>query len=127
MMNKLTPVLAVDAIEPALPFWCERLGFQVMARVPGPGNGQLAFVILQRDAVEVMLQTRASIAVDVPRLATAPNCAALYLEVADIEAIARSVDGEEIVVARRRTDYGADEIGVRAPGGHLVLFAQMRA
>jgi uncharacterized glyoxalase superfamily protein PhnB len=126
MMNKLTPVLAVDAIEPALPFWCERLGFQVLARVPGPDGKQLGFVILQRDAVEVMLQTRASIAADVPRLATAPNCAALFLEVADIEVIAKAVDGEEVVVPRRLTDYGADEIGVRAPGGHVVLFAQMR-
>ena len=124
MMNKLTPVLAVDAIEPALPFWCERLGFEVTVSVPNPDGNQLGFVILQRDAVEVMLQTRASIAADVPQLANASNRAALYLEVADVDAIARAVAGEEIVVPRRRTGYGADEIGVRAPGGHVVLFAQ---
>ena len=30
----------------------------------------------------------------------------------------------EVVVPRRQTFYGADEIGVREPGGNLVMFAQ---
>ena len=126
MMQKLSPVLFVDAIEPALPFFVDRLGFAVQVSVPlREGSTELGFAILQRDAVEVMLQTRASIAADVPRLAASPNCAALYLEVADITSIARALANEELVVPRRRTDYGADELGVRAPGGHVVLFAQV--
>lgn len=127
MMNKLTPVLAVETIEPALSFWCEILGFEAVAKVPDPADAQrLAFVILQRDAVEVMLQTHTSIAADVPRLAAGVHRAMLYLEVADVDAIARAVSGVEVVVPRRQTEYGADEIGVRAPGGHVVLFAQQR-
>jgi hypothetical protein len=30
----------------------------------------------------------------------------------------------EVVVPRRQTFYGMDEIGVREPGGHVVMFAQ---
>lgn len=122
---RVSPVLAVEAVEPALPFWCERLGFQVTVSVPqAETDTQLGFAILERDGLEVMLQTRASIAADVPALAREQNRAWLYVEVADVAAVAAAVEGCEIVVPRRRTFYGADEIGVRAPGGHIVLFSQ---
>jgi uncharacterized glyoxalase superfamily protein PhnB len=126
MMKRLSPVLVLDAIEPALPFYRDRLGFEVHVTVPlREGAPELGFVILQRDAVEIMLQTRASVAGDVPSLAAEPNRATLYVEVADIAAIEEALAGCEIVVPRRRTFYGADEVGVRAPGGHVLLFAQM--
>jgi uncharacterized glyoxalase superfamily protein PhnB len=125
MMQKLSPVLVLDAIEPSLPFFRDRLGFEVTVSVPlREGAAELGFAILQRDAVEVMLQTRASVRGDVPALADEPNRATLYLDVADVAAIERQLAGCEIVVPRRRTFYGADEIGVRAPGGHVLLFAQ---
>lgn len=126
MLNKLSPVLVLDAIEPALPFFRDRLGFQVLASVPlAEGKPELGFAILQRDAVEIMLQTRASVRGDVPALADEPNRATLFVEVADVAAIERAVRGCEIVVPRRRTFYGADEVGVRGPGGHVLVFAQM--
>ena len=106
--RKLSPVLIVDAIEPCLPFWTERLGF----------------VILAKDGVEVMYQSRDSVRSDVPALADAPAGSSLYIEVSDIEAVERAVQGVEIVVPRRQTFYGADEIGVREPGGNVVMFAQ---
>lgn len=128
MMQKLSPVLVLDAIEPALPFFRDRLGFQVLATVPlREGTTTLGFAMLQRDAVEIMLQTRDSMRADVPTLAGEENRATLCVDVADIAAIERAVHGCEIVVPRRRTSYGADEIGVRAPGGHVFLFAQMGA
>lgn len=80
--------------------------------------------MLQRDAVEIMLQTRASLRGDLPLLAGEPNRATLFVEVADVAAIEGALRGEEIVVPRRKTFYGADEIGVRAPGGHVLIFAQ---
>ncbi len=126
MMQKLSPVLVLDAIEPALPFFRDRLGFTVLATVPlREGADELGFAMLQRDAVEVMLQTRASVRADMPALADEGNRATLFVEVADVAAIERALVGCEIVVPRRRTFYGADEIGVRAPGGHVLVFAQM--
>ena len=122
-MKKLTPVIMVDAIEPCLSFW-ERLGFEKTVEVPE--GDRLGFVILLKDSVEVMYQTHESVEKDaaglVPR--THGHGAALFIEVGDVENVARALDGIEIVVPRRKTFYGMDEIGVREPGGHVVMFAQ---
>jgi uncharacterized glyoxalase superfamily protein PhnB len=122
-LNKLSPVLVVDAIEPCLSFWIDRLGFTRIAEVPD--GDRLGFVILQKDGIEVMYQSRSSVRKDIPALADVPaGGTALYLDVADVAAVERAVQGAEIVVARRRTFYGADEIGVREPGGNAVIFGQ---
>jgi uncharacterized glyoxalase superfamily protein PhnB len=120
--RKLSPVLIVEAIEPCLPFWTERLGFAKGVEVPEGGG--LGFVILTKDGVEVMYQSRESVRNDVPALADTPWGSALYIEVSDIDAVEQAVRGVEVVVPRRQTFYGADEIGVREPGGNLVIFAQ---
>lgn len=124
-MNKVTPVLIVDAIEPALAFWEERFGFRRTIEVPH--GSALGFVALQRGAVEVMLQTRASVAADAPGLDSGPGEArgmSLFIEVDDLEPVLRAAAGADIVVPERQTFYGMREIGVRAPGGVVVVFAQ---
>jgi uncharacterized glyoxalase superfamily protein PhnB len=120
--RKLSPVLIVDAIEPCLPFWTERLGFAKVVEVPE--GDRLGFVILTRDGVEVMYQSRDSVRNDIPALADTPPGATLYIEVSDVSAVERAIEGMEVVVPRRQTFYGADEIGIREPGGNVVLFAQ---
>jgi uncharacterized glyoxalase superfamily protein PhnB len=119
-MKKLTPVLVVDEIEPCLGFWTA-LGFEKTVEVPE--GDRLGFVILVKDAVEVMYQSRASVMKDVPDLVDQPTRAALYLEVNDLDAVARAVRGAEVVVPRRKTFYGAEELGVREPGGNAITFA----
>ena len=122
-MRKLSPVLVVEAIEPCLPFWTERLGFATTAEVPE--GEHLGFVILAKDGVEVMYQSRASVAADLPALATIPAAGtALFIEVSDVAAVERALHDAEVVVPRRQTFYGMDEVGVREPGGSVVLFAQ---
>ena len=122
-MKKLTPVIMVDAIEPCVPFW-ERLGFAKTAEVPE--GDRLGFVILTKDSVEVMYQTHESVAKDAAGLVPRAHGhgAALFIEVSDIVSVERALDGIEVVVPRRQTFYGMDEIGVREPGGHVVMFAQ---
>ena len=70
-MNKLTPNLIVEGIEACLPFWTERLGFERTVEVPQ--GERLGFVILKRGPVEVMLQSRASLATDVAPIADGPH------------------------------------------------------
>ena len=122
-MKKLTPVIMVEAIEPCLPFW-ERLGFTKTAEVPE--GDRLGFVILVKDTVEVMYQTHESVEKDaagmVPR--AHGHGAGFFIEVSDVESVERALKGVDIVVPRRKTFYGMDEIGVREPGGHVVMFAQ---
>ena len=50
----------------------------------------------------------------------------LFIEVEDINAIAKALQGFAIVMPWRETFYGSNEIGYREPGGHCVTFAQMK-
>ena len=122
-LNKLSPVLVVDAIEPCLSFWVDRLGFTKVAEVPD--GDRLGFVILEKDGIEVMYQSRESVRKDIPALADVPaGATSLYIDVADVAAVERAVKGAEVVVPRRKTFYGADEIGVREPAGNAVIIGQ---
>jgi len=122
-MKKLTPVLYVEAIEPCVSFWTERLGFTKTAEVPE--GDRLGFVILENGPVQVMYQTRESVANDVPSLADTPmGGAMLFIAVDDLDAIEKALRGIEPVVPRRRTFYGADELVVREPAGNVVTFAE---
>ena len=122
-MKKLTPVLYVEEIEPCLPFWVDRLGFEKIAEVPE--GDRLGFVILKKSDVEIMYQTRASVQNDVPALADTPmGGTLLFIEVEDLDAVERALEGVDVVFPRRTTFYGAQEIGVREPCGNAVTFAQ---
>ena len=122
-MRKLTPILLVEEIEPCLSFWIERLGFDKGAEVPH--GDRLGFVVLSKGNVEIMYQTRASIADDLPQLADfkVPGSTALYIEVENIEEVEKAMNGVDVVVPMRQTNYGAAEIGFREPAGNLILFS----
>jgi uncharacterized glyoxalase superfamily protein PhnB len=125
-MRKLSPLLTVDAIEPCLPFWVERLGYAKTVEVPE--GSSLGFVILAKDGVEIMYQSRASVAKDIPAMAhgasTAQPAMGLFIEVSNLDEVERALEGIEPVIPRRRTFYGMDEVVVRDPGGYVVVFAQ---
>lgn len=123
-VNKLTPVLLVEEIEPCVKFW-ERVGFAKTVEVPD-GN-KLAFVILQKGSVEVMYQTFASVAKDVPSspLLSKRGPTFLYVEVASLDDTMAAMKGVEVVMPVRTTFYGSKEIGYKDPGGHMITFAQM--
>jgi uncharacterized glyoxalase superfamily protein PhnB len=131
-MKKLTPILTVDAIEPCLPFWTERLGFEITATVPH--GDHIGFAMLQKGGVEVMYQSRGSIEEDLGPAATASGhddlvrsmaggTTTLFIEVDAIDDVMGALEGADVVVPRRQTFYGMDEIFVRAPCGTLVGFA----
>ena len=127
MYKKLTPVLAVDAIEPLLPFW-DAIGFTKTVEVPH--EGRLGFVILQSGSVEVMYQTYDSIRADEPRMMEGEGLGrcALFLEVEKLDAVAARIPrGTDIVVERRKTFYGATEMIVRDAAGNVIVFAEMTA
>ena len=121
-MKKVTPILIVDHVDSCAAFWTGALGFNRTAEVPH--EGETGFVILQKDDVELMYQSRASVAADLPALADGPHHSTLFIETDDLDAVERAVPPASIVVPRRTTFYGMTEIAVREPGGSLVVFAQ---
>lgn len=74
-----------------------------------------------------MYQTRESLLKDVPALADAPSSTHLYLTVDELETVERAVQGAPVVIPRRKTFYGAVELGVREPGGNVVTFSAHQA
>ncbi len=123
-MKSLTPVLLVEEIEPCLDFWF-RLGFEKTIEVPE--GDKLGFVALSNGPVEVMLQSRASVTKDVEALSKGPFAKdgfGLYIKVANLDEIIAKLGDAEVVVPKRTTFYGANEIGVRSPSGAHVMFAE---
>jgi uncharacterized glyoxalase superfamily protein PhnB len=127
MVKKLTPVLFVKEIEPVLPFWIEGLGFTKTAEVP-EGN-KLGFVILEKDGVEVMYQSYASVDKDMPGIAAdiRKGPTFLYVQVDNLETVKAAVKRAEVYMPERKTFYGSTEIGVKDPSGHFITFAQFAA
>jgi len=129
-LEKLTPVLLVEEIEPCLSMW-ERLGFERTIEVPE--GDRLGFVAMQRGDAEIMYQSRASVANDLPVLAEltyARDGLGLFIQVDDLDDVKARLAGAPDVgelFPERTTFYGAREIGVRAPCGTHVVFAQFGA
>ncbi|HZF27470.1 MAG TPA: VOC family protein [Steroidobacteraceae bacterium] len=126
-VKKLTPVLFVKRIEPCLDFWEKRLGFTRLAEVPE--GDHLGFVLLMRDGIEVMYQTWSSVGSDIPPLGSeaATSRQFLYVDVDDLTSFETALKGIDYVVPKRKTFYGATEIIVREPAGHVVTFSKMGA
>lgn len=129
-MKKATPIITVDAIEPCLPFWTDALGFEVTATVPH--EDAIGFAMLQAGDVMLMYQSRASIDADLGASGApeglgeelAAGTMTLFIEVDDLDAVISGIgDGADVVVPRRQTFYGMDEIFVRAPCDTLIGFA----
>lgn len=123
-VKSLNPVLFVESIETVLPFWTELLGFEVHAKVLD--DDTLGFVLLIRDGVELMIQSHASLADDLPDLSASDRETSvfLYLGVEDLDDWQRRLSDCEVVHPRRSTFYGAEEFAVREPGGNILMLSQ---
>jgi hypothetical protein len=122
----ITPVLIVDKVEPTRSFFAERLGFAAISEVVH--GGSLGFSMLQRGSVTVMIQSEASLREDTgENYVPGPYKAWVYIRVDDVEALVPEIADADVVLSLRRTPYGMHEIGVREPGGNIVIFASRLA
>ena len=126
-LKQLTPVMVVERVEPCIEFWVERLGFTVRNSVPAE-DGSLIFASADRDGIEVMYQTRASVVADAPALARelTGHSVTLFITVDNIEEVERAMAGAPVLKPRHDTFYGSTELYVREPGGNAVGFAQFK-
>ena len=122
--KKLTPVLMVEEIEPCLPLWIDRLGWTKTVEVPE--GDKIGFAILTKDGAELMYQTWESVEKDMGKPHRRPHgtSVGLFIEVSDLDDVIQRLHGVPLVLERRTTFYGTDEIGVAEAGGHTVIFAQ---
>jgi len=119
--KKITPLFVVEHIEPCLPQW-EALGYEVTVRVPDAGP--LGFVILSGKLGELMLQTKQSLAGDLPAVSERKPSALLYADVASLADAKKALRGAEVLVARRKTFYGATEAWLELEGKVMLGLAE---
>lgn len=126
-VKRITPVLYAKEIEPCLDFWIQRLGFQKTVEVPD--GDRLGFAIVQKGDVELMYQSISNAEKDAPAIAKdiSGQRTFLYVEVGKLDDVIAALKGVNIVLPVRTTFYGAKEVGVKDPAGHMIVFAEMAA
>ena len=126
-VKKITSILFAEEIEPCIQFWTERLGFQKTIEVPE--GERIGFAMLEKNGIELMYQSFASVEKENAATAAAVRKGAsfLYIEVGDLNAALAATQGAEMVMPVRTTFYQAKEFGIRDPVGHYLIFAQQGA
>jgi hypothetical protein len=122
-VNKAVPVLFVERVEPTRDFFV-RVGFKVSAEVPAAKG--VGFVILEKDGVEVMAETRGNEneSAAIQALTRESRRAAVFVEVDDLDAAIAALKGAKVITQRHTTFYNSDELTYEEPGGNLVTFAK---
>ena len=122
---RATPVLFVDRVEPTRDFFM-KLGFTVLFDVPDASTGKLGFAGLEKDGVQVMIETRGNPneGQALRELTRQSRAAVVFIEVDNLDAVIGSLATEPAVVERHKTFYGADEISFMEPGGNVITFAR---
>jgi len=123
-LDRLAPVLIVDAVEPCVKFWVDRLGFAAENQVPG-GDGTIVFASVKSGSIEIMYQTKASVLSEHPDAGPelTGHSTGLFITVKDLDVVEKAMAGAPIVKARHKTFYGSTEFYVKEPGGNTVGFA----
>ncbi|MFZ3322992.1 MAG: VOC family protein [Usitatibacter sp.] len=122
-VKRVTAVLLADRVEPTRDFF-KRVAFTAIVEIR-EGDG-IGFAILERDGIQLMVETR-----DNPRESAAlramtrqSSAAQIFLEVDDLDGVIDALRSAPVLVERHSTFYGADEVTYTEPGGNLVTFAQ---
>src|SRR2546423_20863 len=107
-LKQLTPVLIVDAVEPCIKFWTDRLGFEVKNGV-GDNEGKLISASVKRGGMEKMYQPGAGVPSGPPGAGgdLTAHSGPLFTPAADLDSVEKSLGGAPIVNPRHDTFYGS--------------------
>ncbi|NKB89560.1 MAG: hypothetical protein GKS06_15195 [Acidobacteria bacterium] len=133
-MTTVTPNIFVDDVGKTVDWYRDVLGFKFdVGVIEGTEDstfeytGQsLGFAIMSHGDVQLMFQSRGSVAVDLPGIQPASGDAfALYIGVEDVDALYAKVSAQvDLEIDLRDTFYGAREFHFRDCNGTMVGLAQ---
>ncbi len=125
-LESLSPNLMVEDMQKSLDFYCEILGFTKIMAVPE--EGVPVWAMLQRDGISFMLQSRASIAEELPDFAqmNAGGSLLFYFKIKGVDDFYQSVHaaGASIYKEPNVTFYGSTEFAIKDPDGFVLVFAE---
>jgi catechol 2,3-dioxygenase-like lactoylglutathione lyase family enzyme len=127
------PFLVVDDPAPCRDFWVSLLGFSVPFE--DHRDGALDFVVLQgpsagrSDPVTLEYQRFAGLAPSLRERLTQPSRSVVYTWVQGLGELEHAVRARQPghLVERRTAPYGAEELVVSDPHGHLFVFGERAA
>jgi uncharacterized glyoxalase superfamily protein PhnB len=135
MFRKITTNLMVGDVNETLNFYEKVLGFRLVMGVPEGSqqivttrddNTPLGFAILQRDEVQLMLQSQKSLAAELPefRKRSVGGAITLYIQVVSANELYEQIkDRVTILKHLQTTFYGAEEFYIRDGNGYVLTFA----
>ena len=127
----VTPNLIVSDIDRSLAFYRDVLGFSVVTSVPGAAP--FVFVWMQRDEVNVFLNTVGSVKDTLPDLAArkvgGTNTLFMMIDAASpaegIDALFELVRSKaRVIMPTKDQFYGMREFGIEDPDGYVIFVAQ---
>lgn len=130
----LTVNLLVADVATSVDFYTDVLGFELVLGVPegtedvvfDRDDRPLGFAMLERDEVQIMIQSHTSAADDLPGFTPSAggDAVSLYIDVDDVEALWEQLrEKVDVVKPLGTTFYGAKEFHFRDPAGFLVGLA----
>jgi len=124
-IKKLTPNLIVEDVNAVTDFYVNKLGFTAILTLPDTGKFDFSMVV--SDSTTIMFQAVNSLKMGFPEydVKSAANSVILYIDVADIEAVRKKCQENNIPIIREvpRTFYGTTEFVIKDNAGHFVVFA----
>lgn len=123
--NQITTNLMVDSVNETAQFYKDVFGFEILDKVPD--SGELAFAIIGRDSVQLMLQTVKSLGDDVPYLSSKDigGSFTLFIVVEGVDEIyEKAKEHCEILVDMKITFYDMKEFTVKDNNGYVLTFAE---
>jgi hypothetical protein len=93
-----------------------------------PEDDRLGFSLLQKDGVQVMIETRGNTRepAALQALSKESRRAVVFIEVDDVAGVIAALAEAKVVAERHTTFYDSDELTYEEPGGNLVTFAQFK-
>lgn len=125
-LKKLTPNILVEDVEQTIKFYETVFEFELTSSVPGE-NETYQWASMKNGAVELMFQSRKSLATEIAYFEELPMAASstLFIETAGIHELYQRVKGQvEIVSDLHTTSYGMREFAVRDSNGYVLVFAE---
>ncbi|KTE18609.1 hypothetical protein ATE67_18110 [Sphingopyxis sp. H050] len=114
---QVTPFLGVAAMEPALAFYRDLLGFPVHV-----DDGGYAYVERERIGLRILQLDAGAL--------NPPGCSHIYIDVRDVDALFAAYEPQFAALPASRWGppkthpYGQRECWVRDPGGNLITFGE---
>ncbi|MFP4470130.1 MAG: VOC family protein [Bacteroidales bacterium] len=124
-LNSLTPNVMVHDVNQTIEWYRTNLGFELVMSVPEEGKSEWAMI--SRDAVNLMLQTRESIAAEQPEFTDMPIGASqsFFIKVTGLEEIFEKItDTRAVIKPLYKTFYGMNEFIIRDCNGYYLTFAE---